>query len=130
MTHRTLQSLKDELGRQIAFNKTPLRYPKGREEITLFRIYINIVRQAEEDYLSRTTSPKNRAKAAQTLFGIHLSPLPTLCRILGLNYIDARLKIIEWKLRGMKGDPVFEFLQDKDVARDYEMGKIKDLSSL
>src|SRR3972149_5066659 len=112
MAKPQLQELRDELSRQIAFNvgSVPLKQPKGVEEIKLFRIYIDIVRQAESDYLCRNSSIKSRNKAANTLFGIHLSPLPVLCRTLGINCHAARLKILEWKVRGLTGDPVFDFL--------------------
>lgn len=132
MPQSAQQSLRDYLDRQLSIQLglTPIRAPKGIEEIRMIRVWINVLRQAELDYLSKATSKSIRAKASQTLFGLHLSPMPIVCRLLGIDCHKARLKIIEWKLRGSVGDPVFDFLTRQDVVDRYEMGKIKDFSSI
>lgn len=129
---QSAQSLRDDLDRSLKINLglVPIRNPKGIEEIKLLRILINVLRQAELDYLSKGTPRGIRAKASQTLFGLHLSPMPAVCRLLGLDCHKARLKLIEWKLKGMVGDPVFDFLTRPEVANRYEMGKITDFSSI
>ena len=120
------QKLREILSHHLAINlgQIPIQPPKGIEMIKVFRIYVNVLRQAELDYLSKSSSRRVKARAAQTLFGLHLSPLPTICRLLGIDCHQARLKIIEWKMKGKTGDPVFDFLNRPEVVDQYEMGKI------
>jgi hypothetical protein len=106
-----MTALQQDLTRLLAFNLgNTARNPVGIDEIKLFRVCINVLRQAERDYLCNRSSRRHRAHAEQTLFGLHHSPLPAICRALGLDYIQARLRIIEWEMRGLQGDPVFEYL--------------------
>lgn len=130
MTLSAQQSLKENLHQQLAFNlgQTPIRYPKGAEEIKVFRIYINVLRRAETDYLSNNSSQKLRVRASQALFGLHLSPLPSICRILNIDCHQARLKIIEWRMKGIVGDPIFDFLTKLGVANQYEIDKLMEFS--
>jgi hypothetical protein len=116
--------LRDRLRKQIAFNTgaVPVRAPKGVEEIKLLRVFISIIRQAEDDYLSPSTSPAERVQAEQTLFGLHLSPLPGVCRALGIDCHAARMKLIEWKVKGLTGDPIFDFLTKSESFDQYEKG--------
>lgn len=129
---QTKERVIDRLNKYLAMNlgQAPLKAPQGQEEIKLFRICINILRQAEEDYLSGKTPQKTRAVASQTLFGLHTSLFPVTCRLLGIDPVAARLKIIEWKMLGKEGDPVFSFLHKEDVVKKYEMGKIRSFVSL
>ena len=87
------------------------------------RILISMIRQAEDDYLSPHTSPAERANAEQTLFGLHLSPLPGVCRTLGIDYHAARMKLIEWKAKGLTGDPIFDFLTKSGSMDQFEKGQ-------
>ena len=117
-------TLKKNLARYIGINtgKTPIQLPSDIESIKLLRIFIGIIRTAEYDYLSPGTSDHERAKAEQTLFGIHLSPLPGVCRTLGMDHHEARLKLVEWKFLGLVGDPIFEYLTKSKTADKYETG--------
>jgi hypothetical protein len=118
-------TLRKELAHYIDINtgRIPIRLPKGAEEIKLLRIFISIIRQAEDDYLSPFTSPQERANAEQTLFGLHLSPLPGVCRTIGIDCHAARMKLIEWKVKGLTGDPVFDFLTKSGSMDQFEKGQ-------
>ena len=111
-----------ELARYLDINtgRAPIRMPKGVEEIKLLRIFISILRQAEDDYLSPNTPPGDKIKAEQTLFGLHLSPLPGVCRTLGIDYHAARMKLLEWKVAGRTGDPIFGFLTKASSLEQFE----------
>jgi hypothetical protein len=124
--------LRERLRNQIAFNTgaVPVRAPKGVEEIKLLRIFISIIRQAEDDYLSPSTSPTERAQAEQTLFGLHLSPLPGVCRTLGIDCHAARMLLLEWKVKGLTGDPIFEFLTKSGSLEQYEKGQSLSIPTL
>jgi hypothetical protein len=124
--------MQSSLSKQLAFNSglVPLRKPQGVEEIKLFRIYIKTLRQAEEDYLSPESTAQERAEAEQTLFGIHLSPLPGVCRTLGIDPHAAKLMLIEWKAKGRIGDPIFGFLTQPGAVDRYEMGQGIDIPNL
>jgi hypothetical protein len=115
-------TLGKELARYLDINtgRAPIRTPKGVEEIKLLRIFISILRQAEDDYLSPNTPPGDLVKAEQALFGLHLSPLPGVCRILGIDYHAARMKLLEWKVSGRVGDPIFGFLTKASSMEQFE----------
>jgi hypothetical protein len=132
VTQTTSQTLKNVMAGKLAFNLGlyPLKKPHGIEQIKLFRIYLAVLRQAELDYLSRKSPPDIKAEASNTLFGLHLSPFPWACRTLGLDVHQSRMKIIEWSMRGLCGDPVFGFLTKSEVSNNYEMGKISDFELL
>lgn len=117
-------TLRLELKKTLAFNAgiTPVRLPKDIEEIRLLRIFINVLRQAEDDYLTQNKPSPEFAQAEQTLFGIHHSPLPGVCRVLGIDYHAARIKLIEWKIKGLKGDPIFDCLTKPGALDQYEKG--------
>ena len=95
----------------------PIRPPSGIEEIRTMRLCINVLRRAEMDYLTESVPKTTRARAAQTLFGLHSSPMPVICRLLGIDCAQARLKIIEWKIKGLSGDPVFGFLNQPESGK-------------
>jgi hypothetical protein len=128
----TTTELSIQLSRQLDFNsgKIPLRKPQGLEEIHLFRIYIKTIRQAEEDYLDPRALQEDKEKATQLLFGMHLSPLPTVCRTLGINHHIARLKLLDWKMKGLVGDPIFDFLTKVESANRFEQGHSIDMLNL
>jgi hypothetical protein len=65
-----------------------------------------------EDFLSPHTDPETYQESVNYLFGIHASPLPRLCKALGLDVTMERLKLVEWKVLGKRGDPIFGFLSD------------------
>lgn len=117
-------TLRREPRKTLAFNAgtIPVRLPKDIEEIRLLRIFINVLRQAEDDYLTRNKPSEEFAQAEQTLFGIHHSPLPGVCRVLGIDYHAARIKLIEWKIKGLRGDPIFDCLSKPGALDQYEKG--------
>jgi hypothetical protein len=88
------------------------------------------LRDAIDIYLSPYSSPKDKLEAETTLFGLHLSPLPGVCRALGIDCHAARMTLIEWKLKGLTGDPIFGFLTKPGASDRYEMGLSADVPAL
>lgn len=124
--------LRIELAKRLASNlgTVPVYLPKSIKEIKVLRILIGILRTAEEDYLSSSASQEDASQADQTLFGLHFSPLPRVCRVLGIDHHAARMKLIEWKARGLTGDPVFDYLTKPGAVDQYERGRGSNIPTL
>jgi hypothetical protein len=90
--------------------------------IKAFRLILNALRRAEIDYLSPHVDSETRASARSYLFGLKESPLPCVCKALGLNVLAARLTLIKWRAQGKIGDPLFSFLQDPSNLLKSEHG--------
>jgi hypothetical protein len=72
---------------------------------------INLIRRAELDYLSPKIGKKIKKSAEATLFGMKGSLLPEVCEAMGINLYAARLILIQWKVEGKVGDPLFAWMQ-------------------
>ena len=94
----------------------------SKVNVKALRLAINTLRRAEEDFLSPHVSKKIRASARSCLFGIRESPLPHVCKALGMNVSAARLLLISWRAQRKVGDPLFGFLSDSNNVARLEMG--------
>lgn len=97
-----------------------------RVNVKALRLAINTLRRAEEDYLSAHVSRKLRASARAYLFGIKESPLPQVCKVLGINVSAARLLLLQWRAQGKTGDPLFGYLCDPYNVVRAEHGILPD----
>jgi hypothetical protein len=93
-------------------------------------LLINILRQAELDFLRPKMRRKLRASAYAILFGAMQSPLPEICSEFGMDPIAARLLLLRWKTQGRIGDPIFGFLDDPETIWKVKYGLPLDLPSL
>lgn len=81
----------------------------------IMRFLIDILRQAQFDYLHPKSKKKVRRSAWDALFGLSQSmPFSRTCEFLGIDPVAAKLAIIRLRLRGEMGDPVFGFLFDEE----------------
>jgi hypothetical protein len=74
------------------------------------------------DFLDHSTSKELKDSAKAYLFGIKGSPLPEVCKVLGLDISKARLLILSWKSQNKTGDPLFGYLTDPKNASRMERG--------
>jgi hypothetical protein len=92
--------------------------PLHKVDIKALRLTINALRRAELDFLDPHTRRVVSDSAKAYLFGVKSSPLPCVCKVLGINLSAARLLILTWKAQGRVGDPVFGYLNDpKNLMR-------------
>jgi hypothetical protein len=90
----------------------------NKVDIKTLRIMINAIRRAEIDFLDPHSRKPIRESAKAFLFGVKGSPLPRICKVLGINVSAARLLILQWKAQGKVGDPLFSYLGDpKNLVR-------------
>jgi hypothetical protein len=129
MLKLSCDQLVKDLDRQVKISAgiIPTNRPNDMTGVKMVRIFVNIVRQAEHDYLSPQSSPEMKFEAARTLFGIHLSPLSSTCLALGIDPHAAKLKLIEWEIRGLTGDPIFGYLSKPGSVDRYERGDKLDI---
>jgi hypothetical protein len=86
------------------------------------RLAINLLRSAESDFLNPKSDPEDRATAKSLLFGLDSSPLPQVCRALGIDPDAARLLILQWKSQGRVGDPIFSYLSESGNLKKVRHG--------
>lgn len=115
---------------QINYGALPINNPKDIEDLKVLRILIGVLRQAGIDYLDPKIDPDDLQEAIRTLFGIHDSPLAAVCKLLGIDCRAARLKLIECKVTGKRGDQLFAYLTKPDSLDRYEKGADMDIPRL
>lgn len=98
-------------------------------DIKGLRLAIQVLRRAEEDYLGSAKTGEEADWAKEALFGMNMSALPHACEALGMDPVAARLKLIEWKAEGLKGD-VFDWLEDPASMAKFLAGKEQDFPRL
>lgn len=91
-------------------------------DIKALRLMINALRRAELDFLTPGLPENIRSSARTFLFGVKESPLPGVCRALGINVSAARLTLLQWRSSGKIGDPIFDFLTDPSNVVRAESG--------
>lgn len=99
-------------------------------DINTLKLLINLVRQAERDYLARKIQSSIRLDAYLSLFGRNGSPLKEPCQALGIDHVAARLKLILWRAKDKSGDPIFGWLQQERSVDAYERGAAIDFPTL
>ena len=100
-----------------------MTYHFDKVDIKSLRLAINALRRAELDFLDPKTRKHVRESARSYLFGVKESPLPKICKVLGINHSAARLLILQWKAKGKVGDPIFGYLIDPKNLIKVERGE-------
>lgn len=95
---------------------------KSRVNVRSLRLAINVLRRAQEDYLGSDKTRGVQEWAKESLFGLNSSSLPDACRALDINPHAAKLKLLLWKLLGLKGDPIFDYLEDPQSYFRFNLG--------
>jgi len=97
----------------------------------LLMLMVRIIRDAEREYLSPIRNVRSYKEATRILFGVHTSPLPRICRMMGLDVTKERVKILEWLVAGKVGDPIFGFLKEPKALQLIKKGaKVSDIYKL
>jgi hypothetical protein len=102
---------------------TPSPKPKrGTVNYKKLILLLSVIQGAINEYLSPVKNEKSYQEVVNLLFGIHSSPLPKICKAMGLDVTKERLKLVEWKMMGRTGDPVFGFISDPRSLSLIEQG--------